>query len=210
VNLASVIAAEVHPAFCLTYLPADVVISSQSVRAIITTLGGPIKYWIDNTAPTSTKAGQTEQHVRQSIINGSSLTKAAAVLADSVQSADIVLHVGAQGVSIDRRDPTLQHLHLELPLVKDIHVNDYFPACFHALARFHDFISLENTANPFAEVVDVSLHVLPSVVDEEEHRLAGAAVPFEKGEATIRGDGSHTLYAVVLENRGDTPLFPYV
>jgi hypothetical protein len=152
-----------------------------------------------------------EQYIRQSIIKGIPRTQDTAVLVGTAQSADVILHISAGGVSIDHRGVTLRHL-LELPLVKAGDVKDYFPDCFYSLARFHDFISLPSTGSSFAAFVDVDLHVLPPLagLEEEEDQPAGPAVRFENGEAVIRDHRSDKLYAIVLKNRTDIPLFPYV
>jgi hypothetical protein len=203
-----VIATEVKAKWCIASLPAHVIISPESVRAVITTLGGPLKYWIDNTESASPVATDIEERVRQSMQKRRA--QSSATFAGSADAADVVLHVSSQGVSVDRKDTLLRPLQLDMPLVKAADVNEYFPSAFPALARFHDFVSLENTARPFADLVDVRLHVLPPRLDEDELREAGEVIPFVNGEAKLASNGSGTMYAVCLTNHSDVPLFPFV
>jgi hypothetical protein len=97
-NLASVIATEVTPTWCFANLPPDVTISSESVRAVITTLGGPLKYFIENREPASSEAVRNANTFRKSItipidMYNNQKTRASAVIAQSVQAADVIITV---------------------------------------------------------------------------------------------------------------------
>jgi hypothetical protein len=180
----------------------------------------PLKYWIKNTLPQSpTTLVSTDQiHV---IFQAPKLDPTA-VLASTLEDADVVLEIDATGVTLRHQSLPFSHLSFVAPHVMMADIPRVFPRVFAPIARFHHFLTAgdKTTSKSRKDNVRCRLHtLLPSELDT--HSLlwseldtdvckAGVEIEPQNGEVLVKASGEDNLHAIVLENHSDMALFPHV
>jgi hypothetical protein len=206
-DLGVVIAVEVTPFWCLAALSSDLTMSLVGARAYVQASAGPLSYEIHDTYPSTWRAREISTGLAQAIIKGSARMHRSATLArgglGGLGSPDVVIRVNEYLVTVNHKIFRLQNLGDSCPEIPVSLARNGVAAIFHAIARVHDLLSLQNPTLPFTHCVNV--YAGSSTGDDGQRgRRANVWIhrPAANGEA-----GSLSL---VIENCADHALFAHV
>jgi hypothetical protein len=170
----------------------------------------PLKYWIKNTMPQSPAALASTIQIH--VVFQAPKLDPTAILASTLEDADVVLEIDATGVTLRHQSLPFSHVSFAAPHVMMADIPRVFPRVFAPIARFHHFLTAgdKTTSKLRKDNVRCRLHTLLSSELDTDVCKAGVEIEPQNGEILVKASGEDNLHALVLENHSDTALFPHV
>jgi hypothetical protein len=206
---------EVSPGSCIAKLPVGVHAVFHGLLAVITNIQKPLRYSVVNDTPGSSAAVALFDVLQQRLGVMSPGTSSLCQRVEAHDTPELVLHVGNDGVTLDRKDLQMSYLTTPPPFIEASSVRNLFPEVMAWFARFNFHLHRDNPEHPYAHEVDIRLHVLKKATEdgadsqEQDYMVPGKEYAFHGQEAVVPHE-PESLYGLTLDNYSKQPLFPHI